>query len=74
MEIYANNNGVRVDAHRFEDGSFKCFPKGCNLVSNAKRFSEIREAAAFLVQNPEWGIRMNPGTPIIYEGITIVRR
>jgi hypothetical protein len=75
MEIFAiKDDGVRLDAHQYTDGFFKCFPKSCNRVEEAKFFTELRKAAVFLVENPEWGIRMNPGMPIIYDGITIIRR
>ena len=74
MEVYAHVNGARRDAHRHEDGLFKCYPKGTNLVDTARCFSDLRDAAVFLVQHPAWGIRMQPGSAIIYEGIQIARR
>lgn len=74
LHIYAVVNGVRRDAHRHSDGTFKCYPRSSNLASNATTFSDIREAAAFLILNPDWGIRMQPGSPIIYENIQFVRR
>lgn len=74
MEVYAVVGGARRDAHQHEDGLFKCYPKGSNLVADARCFSALRDAAAFLVLHPDWGIRMEPGSPIIYEGIQITRR
>lgn len=74
IEIFAIVNGSRRVAHRHEDGLFKCFPKSTNEVEHARCFSDLRDAAAFLVLNPDWGIRMEPGSPIIYEDIQITRR
>jgi hypothetical protein len=73
-QIYAIVDGSRRDAHRHSDGSFKCFPNSCNLAYEAKSFTDLRETAAFLTQNPDWGIRMQPGSSVIYEGIQIIRR
>jgi hypothetical protein len=74
LEVFAIVDGTRRDAHKHDDGLFKCYPRSSNLVASARCFSELRDAAAFLVQHPEWGIRMQPGSPIIYEGIQIARR
>jgi hypothetical protein len=74
MQVYAIVEGTRRDAHLHEDGTFKCFPKCSSLMKDAKAFRDLRVAAAFLVQNPKWGIRMDPGFAIIYEDILIARR
>lgn len=75
MQVFAiNKDGVRVDAAPHGDGTFKCFPKSENRLEHARSFATLREAAAFLVANSDWGIRMNPGWGIIYENIQIVRR
>ena len=55
------------------DGLFQCFPKNENNRGNAVRFSTIEKAAAFLCENPEWGIYMNPGGALIYRDIVIER-
>ena len=75
MEVFAvDDDGVRRTAHLHGDGLYKCYPRSNNLVADARCFSDLRDAAAFLVLNPDWGIRMQPGSAIIYESIQINRR
>lgn len=73
MEIYAiSATGVRQTAYRI-GGVYKCFPPSENENTHAQEFSTIQEAAIFLIQNPSWGIRMNPGSAIKYRDIQIAR-
>jgi hypothetical protein len=74
MELYAIVEGVRRKALQHEDGTYKCFPKNTNTVDDARIFNDLRDAAIFLLRNPEWGIRMTPGSAILYEDIHISRR
>ena len=55
------------------DGLYQCFPKSENNRGTAVRFSTIEKAAAFLCENPEWGIVMNPGGALVYRDIVIER-
>ena len=55
------------------NGYFQCFPKSEHNRGKAVRFSSITSAAAFLCENPEWGIYMNPGEAIVYRNILIER-
>ncbi len=55
------------------NGYFQCFPKSEHNRGKAVRFSSISGAAAFLCENPEWGIYMNPGEAIVYRDILIER-
>ncbi|MER9233980.1 hypothetical protein NKI56_18070 [Mesorhizobium sp. M0622] len=71
MRIYAVTNGVEKEAYRLSGAHFKCFPRSDNGVANAREFATIEEAAIFMIKNPGWGIRMNPGSAIIYNGIQI---
>ncbi len=71
MRIYAVTNGVEKEAYRLSGTHYKCFPRSVNDVTNAMEFATIEEAAIFLIKNPEWGIRMNPGRANIYSGIHI---
>lgn len=71
MRIYAVTNGVEKEAYRLSGTHFKCFPRSDNEVANAREFATIEEAAIFMIKNPGWGIRMNPGSGIIYNGIQI---
>lgn len=75
MQVFAiTDDGERVDAARDDDGTFKCFPKDEDALEEARTFSTLRDAAVFLVANPDWGIRMSPGGDIVYRNILIVRR
>jgi hypothetical protein len=71
VRIWSITNGVEREAYRVGGVAYKCFPKSSNISDDAREFSEIEEAAKFLVDNPGWGIRMNPGTAIIFDGINI---
>lgn len=53
------------------DGLYQCFPK--NSRGTAVRFSTIEKAAAYLCENPDWGILMNPGEEVVYRSIVIER-
>jgi hypothetical protein len=55
------------------DGLYQCFPKSENSRGKAVRFSTIEKAAAFLCENTDWGIYMNPGGALIYRDIVIER-
>jgi hypothetical protein len=69
MRIYAVTGGVTKEAYRVGGTHYKCFPRSDNM--NGKEFATVEEAAVFLIRNPGWGIRMNPGAAIIYRGIQI---
>lgn len=71
MRIVAIVDGVAKEAYRLGGTHYKCFPRSDNEVANAKEFATIEEAAIFMIRNPGWGIRMNPGSAIIYNGIQI---
>ena len=58
--------GTKVGADGKSSG-FKCFPASCNDASMARNFDTEAEAAAFLKANPSWGIRMNPGSAIVFD-------
>ncbi len=55
------------------DGLFQCYPRAEDNRGKAVRFSSVERAAAFLCENPEWGIYMNPGGALVYRGIVIER-
>jgi hypothetical protein len=55
------------------NGVYKCFPKSENERRLAREFTSLEDAAAFLCSNPTWGIRMQPGSAIIYRDIVIER-
>ena len=46
---------------------YKCFPISCNDASMAQNFETEDAACEFLKANPSWGIRMKPGSAIVYE-------
>lgn len=71
MRIWAVTSGVEREAYLVGGAAYRCFPKSSNLSYSARDFADIKEAAAFLLSNPGWGIRMNPGSAIIYDGINI---
>ncbi|MGG7566838.1 hypothetical protein ACQ5SO_11850 [Rhodovulum sp. DZ06] len=50
---------------------YKCFPSGSNRIEDARAFETIEEVADWLRANPSWGVRMNPGSAIFYDGILI---
>jgi hypothetical protein len=65
-------------AYKVSKRVFKCFPQSTNTLEtggtkNVREFEEIEAAAIFLLKNPTWGIRMNPGSAIVYRNIEIVR-
>ncbi len=70
MKIVKRGTGQEAAA---VDGLYQCFPRSENNRGNAVRFSSIERAAAFLCENPEWGIYMNPGGALIYRDIVIER-
>jgi hypothetical protein len=55
------------------EGLYQCFPSSENNRGTAVRFSTIEKAAAFLCENPDWGILMGPGDELVYRGIVIER-
>ncbi len=55
------------------NGYYQCFPRSENNRGTAVRFSTIEKAAAFLCENPEWGIHMEPGAELVYRDIVIER-
>jgi hypothetical protein len=71
MRIFAEVNGTRREAYKVGGVSYKCFPPGSNMASDAREFSTIEEAAKFLQAHSGWGIRMNPGSAIVYKNIKI---
>lgn len=73
MRIYADTLGKRQEAYKVGGRAYKCFPPSSNTLANAIEFTDIRDAAVFLLQNPDWGIRMNPGSAIKYQDIVIER-
>lgn len=71
MRIWSVTKGTEKTAYKMDGRVFKCFPPSNNIVDDAVEFSDIRAAAIFLLQNEGWGIRMNPGSAIIYRNINI---
>ena len=55
------------------DGLYQCFPATENNRGKAVRFSTIEKAAAFLCENPDWGILMEPGSEVVYRDIVVER-
>lgn len=55
------------------DGLYQCFPSTENNRGKAVRFSTIEKAAAFLCENPDWGILMEPGGEVVYRDVIIER-
>jgi hypothetical protein len=55
------------------DGLYQCYPRAEDNRGKAVRFSSVERAAAFLCENPEWGIYMVPGGDLVYRGIVIDR-
>ena len=55
------------------DGLYQCYPRSEDNRGTAVRFSTIEKAAAYLCENPGWGIVMNPGEAVVYHGIVIER-
>ena len=55
------------------DGLYQCFPKSEDNRGKSVRFSTIEKAAAYLCENPDWGIFMEPGGETVYRGIVIER-
>jgi hypothetical protein len=55
------------------DGLYQCFPRSEDNRGTAVRFSTIEKAAAYLCEKPDWGILMNPGEEVVYQGIVIER-
>jgi hypothetical protein len=72
MRIIATTDGVERVAYKLGGKVFKCFPPSSNLAADAREFQTIEAAAIFLCSSPGWGIRMNPGSAIIYDNIAIM--
>jgi hypothetical protein len=73
LRILSHKNGAWKEAYKVGGRTFKCFPPSTNLASQAEEFEKVEDAAVFLLRNPSWGIRMNPGSAIVYNNITISR-
>jgi hypothetical protein len=73
MRIVSTKNGTTQKAYKVSGKAYKCFPQSINTLDEAKEFEQIEDAAVFLINNPTWGIRMNPGVAIIYRNIEIHR-
>jgi hypothetical protein len=73
LRILAFKDGNWKEAYKVGGTVYKCFPRSTNLAEQAEEFEKIDDAAVFLIRNPDWGIRMNPGSAIVYNNITISR-
>lgn len=71
MRIWVRNGGIEQEAYKVGGQGYDCYPPSTNTKANAETFATIEEAAVFLIEHPGWGIRMNPGTAIIYDNIQI---
>ena len=61
-------------AEKDSKGFYVCGLKKDDKSKTAyKNFSTIEDAAIWLIENPEWGIRMNPNWSLIYGDIAIER-
>jgi hypothetical protein len=74
MRIWAITEGIEKEAYKVGRSAFLCFPPSENDRRFAKKLPTIEQAAVFLIENPGWGIRMNPGRAIIYDNIQISLR
>ena len=72
MRIWALIDGIEKEAYKI-NGNFDCYPISTNEKREARIFTTVEDAAIFLLSNPAWGIRMNPGSAIVYRGIQISR-
>jgi hypothetical protein len=72
MRIVARKNGSQQEAYKLHERVYKCCPRSNNKADSAQEFATIEEAAIFLIKHPGWGIRMNPGSAITYDGISIL--
>lgn len=73
MKIVATDlNGADTEAKKI-NGAYWCYPKSTNTKAHAVSFERVQDAAVFLILKPDWGIRMQSGSPIKYRGIRIVR-
>ncbi len=70
MKIYSGGSNRR-EAYRVGGTVYKCYPVSTNTVDEAREFAKLEDAAVFLIRNRGWGIRMNPGSSIIYDNIVI---
>jgi hypothetical protein len=71
MRIVAVRDGDILEAYRLGGRTFKCFPPSTNTADEAVEFERVEDAAAFLCKNKGWGIRMNPGSGIIYRNLQV---
>ncbi|MBX3569765.1 MAG: hypothetical protein KF914_17005 [Rhizobiaceae bacterium] len=55
------------------DDLYQCFPASESNRGKSVRFSSVERAAAFLCENPDWGILMEPGAEVVYRDIVIER-
>lgn len=58
-------------AERGSDGFYHCYPEGQTMAKYMKRYSNLEEAADFLVKNRRGRIRMNPDWSLIVDNIYI---
>lgn len=68
--IRIKNDKSGQEAYKIED-NYHCYPKSTNLKKDRQEFRTVEDAAVFLIRNPSFGIRMNPGSAIIYRDIVI---
>lgn len=73
IKITAQTRGLSRSAHLYKDGFYRCFPRSENRKRFAKSFRTPAEAAAFLVLNGSWGIRVTEGYAIIYRDLSVAR-
>lgn len=61
------------DGEKGDKEVYKCYPPSENKAECTLEFTDICDAAMFLLLKPDWGIRMNPGSAIKYKEIAIAR-
>ncbi|CAM3971212.1 hypothetical protein PHIN109289_19220 [Phaeobacter inhibens] len=65
-------HGKKVQtAERGTDGCYHCYPEGQTMSKYMTRFSNLDEAAKFLIDNQRGRIRMNPDWSLIVDNIHI---
>lgn len=72
MKVEAMTGGRLRRPHLYRDGMYRCFPRSENRKPFAKGFATVEDAAAFLMSNAGWGIRMREGYAIIYRALSYV--
>lgn len=76
MKIVKKSMGQVADTDA--GGNFVCELKKQDPVTGKsksifQRFASIEDAAVWIIENPKWGIRMNPGWSLVYREILIER-